>query len=93
MQTLKHNQDAMLIVWPATPQEWEQNPVINFTVATGTEVKKGDRLYTTTKMLTAGPNSGGIVNIYYYLQEIQEIVPVPEENISVITATAKRVEI
>ncbi|MXN90181.1 hypothetical protein GR160_02995 [Flavobacterium sp. Sd200] len=94
MQTFKNNTDARLREWPQSPQEWQASPVIKFTVPGNRIVHVGDRIHAATKMVKTGLESGGVKDIYYYIQEIKEVkanaVFITDTD---ITATAKRLEV
>ena len=94
MQTFINNQDATLKKWPQTPMEWETNPEIKFTIARDRIIHPGDRIKACTKMLKSGAKSGSIVNIYYIISEITDVVSnkihLTETD---VTAKAKRIEV
>lgn len=93
MQTLKHNKDLFLQTFPINPKEWAENPVITFNMPVEKTIIKGDRIFCAIKMIKDGSNSGTIREIFYYINEIQEVKP--NENCAElnITATATRREI
>lgn len=95
MQTFKNPDDVTINKFPLTPQEWVTNPTIEFTVAKDRIVHKGDRIFCAIKQVTTGPNTGGVVEIYYYIDEIKDHRPnmVHPSMLTVITAKAHRLEI
>lgn len=75
MQTFNLNDDVTLKTFPRTPQEWATNPIIVFTIDKSRIVHKDDRIFCAQKMVTTGPKSGGIVDIYYYIDEVIDFKP------------------
>lgn len=95
MQTFKNTDDVTINKFPPTPQEWAKNPTIEFTVAKDRIVHEGDRIFCARKQQTIGPNSGDIVEIYYYIDTIVDHRPsmVHPSMLTVITAKAIRREL
>ncbi|RDI07066.1 hypothetical protein [Flavobacterium sp. AG291] len=95
MQTFKNPDDVTLHKYPLTPQEWVTNPTIQFTVAKDRIVHKGDRIHCCTTMKKTGPDSGSVIDIYYYINEITDFRPsmVHPSMLTVVTAKAKRLEL
>lgn len=89
-QTNTHNKDCTLTSWPASPQAWlADEPLIVFTIGKDAPVNPGDRILAKRGMVTSGPGSGGIEEIYYYIRKDLKAIIGPETK--TVTAVAKRV--
>lgn len=95
MQTFKNDKDIFFNKRPLTPQEWAKNPTVEFTISKDNIVHPGDRIHCCTTMLTTGPNSGAVKDIFYYLDEILDYRPslVHPSMQTVITAKVSRKEL
>ena len=95
MQTFQNIDDITLKKFPQTPLEWSSDPTIKFSIDRKSIVHPGDRIYCCTKMITSGANSGGIAQIYYYIDEITEVKPnvIQPSLLTDITAKAIRREL
>ncbi|ALM50333.1 hypothetical protein AMR72_16435 [Flavobacterium psychrophilum] len=93
MQTFKNTKDLSLQAFPKSPADWATNPIIVFSMPVEKSIEKGDRIYCAIKMVTTGPNSGTIREIYYYIKEVQEVKRNESCLDLTITAKASRLEI
>lgn len=95
MQVFRNNNEIQVKKWP-TPSQWETQPEneIVFTLDRKNIIHPNDRIYMATQMITKGPNSGGLVDVYYSIVQVTDVKPnkIHMTN-NDITAIAKRIEL